>query len=590
MILLISHVLKSLMKFAKIGLVSLFSVFSALLSYGQDTPPKGQPVEVSANTLEAGTYNGEEVRRLLGNVVMRQGSTTLTADSAYQYAKDRNRMEVFGNVHITQESMDATSATASYDGTRRVANMRGGVTLRDAEMTLTTPSLNYNLDAKRAYYTEGGNIVGADYTIQSQLGTYASDVKVLGFKKGVKYLGQNAEVVSDTMAYNTVSKVVEFFGPTTIKSPDGTLFANRGTYNTVTRASNFRGNASIKTPDYIIRGDELTYDKGREFYTASRNVSMTSIKDTTIITGQTAQYWRAGGRAKVFGSPVMKSIVSRDTMYLSADTLYSVENTRNKAKKGKLYAYYDVRIFKSDLQGLCDSLTYDLNDSVIYMSRNPRLWASKNQMTADSVVMQLKNNSLHQMRMYGDAFAISRDTLENFNQIKGRSMIAHFTNSKISRIDVNGNAESLYFALDGDTATLGMNRAVSSDMRMLFKDGKIQFISFLENPEAKLIPPHELEDPDKKLSGFEWRGKEIPTKASVLAWRGPAKKRVPAKKAVPAKKPAPVKNSPFKKKAAPEKPVAAPAKTAPAPVIIQKGKAVPYPARKINGGKFKRGQ
>ncbi|WP_082161673.1 OstA-like protein [Rufibacter radiotolerans] len=552
------------MKFAKIGLVSLFSVLSALVAFAQDTQQKGQPVEVSANTLEAGTYNGEEVRRLLGNVVMRQGATTLTADSAYQYAKDRNRMEVFGNVHITQESMDATSATASYDGTRRVANMRGGVTLRDAEMTLTTPSLNYNLDAKRAYYTEGGNIVGADYTIQSQLGTYASDAKVLGFKKGVKYVGQNAEVVSDTMAYNTVSKVVEFFGPTTIKSPDGTLFANRGTYNTVTRASNFRGNASIKTPDYIIRGDELTYDKGREYYTASRNVSMTSIKDTTIITGQTAQYWRARGRAKVFGSPVMKSIVSRDTMYLSADTLYSVENSRDKKKKGKLYAYYDVRIFKSDMQGLCDSLTYDLNDSIIYMSRNPRLWASKNQMTADSVVMQLKNNSLHQMRMFGNSFAISRDTLENFNQVKGRNMIAHFINSKISRIDVNGNAESLYFALEGDTATLGMNRAVSSDMRMLFANGKIQFISFLENPDAKLIPPHELEEPDKRLKGFEWRGKEIPTKASVLAKRGPAKR--PARLAKPA---------PAKSKAKPVKAPAKKAKKVPAPAKASKKVATP---------------
>ncbi|WP_207435703.1 OstA-like protein [Sabulibacter ruber] len=524
------------MKFTKIVLVSLFSLFSVVLAFGQGTQPQlqpqggGQPVDVSANTLQSGRYNGEEVRRLLGNVVMRQGATTLTADSAYQYASDRNRLEVFGNVHITQPGMDATSATASYDGTRRIANMRGGVTLRDEQMTLTTPSLDYDLNAKKAFYTTTGNIVGPDYTIQSQLGTYTSDDKVLTFKKNIKYVGQNAEVLSDTMAYNTVTKVVEFFGPTTIKSPDGTLFANRGTYNTVTRESNFRGNASIKTPDYLIKGEILTYDKTKEYYTASRNVSMTSIKDTTIITGQTALYWRARGRAKVFGSPVMRTIEKRDTMYLSADTLVSVENVKDKTKKGKLYAYNDVRIFKSDLQGLCDSLTYDQQDSTIYMNLNPRLWANKNQMTADSVVIKIRNNTVDQMRMFGNSFAISVDTLDNYNQVKGRTMVAFFADGKIRRIDVNGNGESLYFALQGDTSTIGMNRAVCSDMRMIFQDGQVQYITFMENPDAKLIPPHELQEPDKRLKGFVWRSDEKPTRAMVLAKRTPAKKKTtPAK-------------------------------------------------------------
>ncbi|MFB9864033.1 OstA-like protein [Rufibacter immobilis] len=522
------------MKFTKIGFISLFSLLSVVTAFGQSAQQEKPRVEASSDSLKAGTYNGEKVQRLLGHVVIRQGATTVTSDSAYRYSSDLNKMEVFSNVHITQGTMDATSSTASYDGTSRIANMRGNVVLRDEQMTLTTPTLHYNLDARRAYYTEAGNIVGPDYTIQSQFGTYTTENKVLSFKKNVRYLGQNAEVLSDTMAYNTVSKIVEFFGPTTIKSPDGTLFANRGTYNTVTRESNFRGNASIKTPDYLIRGNTLTYSKEKEYYTATGNVSMTSIKDTTVITGQTALYWRARGRSKVFGSPVMRSIVSRDTMYLSADTLLSVENVKDKTKKGKLYAYHDVRIFKSDLQGLCDSLTYDLNDSIIYMSRNPRLWANKNQMTADSVIMQLRNNTLDQMRMYGNSFAISVDTLENYNQVKGRRMNAYFADGKIRRIDVNGNAESLYFALQGDSATMGMNRALSSDMRMMFQDGQVQYITFLEQPDAKLIPLHELEDPDKRLKGFVWRSDEKPSRAYVL------EKRTGKKKAAPAKAPAPV--------------------------------------------------
>lgn len=510
------------MKFTKIVLVTLISLWSLGPAFAQG----GQPVDVSANTLQSGTYNGEEVRRLIGNVVMRQGATTVTSDSAYQYVKDRNRLEVFSNVHITQETMDATSSTGSYDGTRRMANLRGNVVLRDQEMTLTTPTLEYDLDAKRAYYTQIGNIVGPDYTIKSQLGTYTTADKILTFKKDIVYTNtQNTKVVSDTMAYNTVTKVVEFFGPTTITSPDGTLFANRGTYNTVTREANFRGNASIKTPDYLIKGNTLTYDKIKAYYTASGKVSLTSIKENTVITGQTALHWRALGKSKVYGSPVMRSISTNantkvnDTMYLSADTLYAVENRVDKTKKGMVYAYPDVRIYKSDMQGLCDSLTYNLQDSLIYMNRNPRLWTNKSQLTADSVIMQLRNKTLDKMQMFGNSFAISQDTLENFNQIKGRNMTATFADGKIRRIDVNGNGESLYFALQGDTTVLGMNRALCSDMRMLFNEGQVQFITFITEPDAKLIPPHELEEPEKRLKGFVWRSEEKPSKAFVLEKR-----------------------------------------------------------------------
>ncbi|WP_082893701.1 OstA-like protein [Rufibacter ruber] len=565
------------MKFTKIVLVALISVWSMVSAWAQ----QGQRVEVSSSTLQAGTYKGEEVRRLIGNVVMRQGATTVTSDSAYQYVKDRNRLEVFGNVHITQETMEATSATGTYDGTRRMANLRGNVVLRDQEMTLNTPTLEYDLDAKRAYYTQTGHIVGPDYTIKSHLGTYTTTDKVLTFKKDVVYTNtQNTKVVSDTMAYNTISKVVEFFGPTTITSPDGTLFANRGTYNTVTREANFRGNASIKTPDYLIKGNSLTYDKLKEYYTAAGNVSLTHIKENTVITGQTALHWRGLGRSKVFGSPVMRTVAANsknnvnDTMFLSADTLLAVENRVDKTKKGFVYAYPDVRIYKSDLQGICDSLTYNLQDSMIYMNRSPKLWANKSQMTADSVIMQLRDKTLDQMRMFGNSFAISQDTLENFNQVKGRNMTAHFAEGKIRRIDVNGNGESLYFALQGDSTVMGMNKAFCSDMRMKFNDGQVQSITFLTEPDAKLIPPHELEEPEKRLKGFVWRADEKPTRAFVLEKRGVARKKSdPAAASSPARGAKPAAVPPKKNGVAAPPASASPAKVA--PVTPANRKAVP---------------
>ena len=133
-----------------------------------------------------------------------------------------------------------------------------------------------------------------------------------------------------------------------------------------------------------------------------------------------------------------------------------------------LYAYPKVQIFRGNLQGICDSLTYDRQDSIIYLNRDPVLWQAKNQLTADSMQIRSKRGKVDEMRLYANAFAVDQDTLLNFNQTKGRNMMAYFRDNKLRRVDVLGNAESIFYALDGDTATTGMNRVLSANMRLLF--------------------------------------------------------------------------------------------------------------------------
>jgi hypothetical protein len=131
----------------------------------------------------------------------------------------------------------------------------------------------------------------------------------------------------------------------------------------------------------------------------------------------------------------------------------------------------------------------------------------------------MKNRTIDRMYMYTNAFIVSEDSLKNLNQIKGRDMTAFFEAGNIRRVDVNGNGESIYFALEGDSVLTGMNKTVCSDMVLKFKDKKLQTISFLTNPDASFIPPHELKEPDKRLKGFKWRIDEKPTKQQVLAKR-----------------------------------------------------------------------
>jgi hypothetical protein len=82
---------------------------------------------------------------------------------------------------------------------------------------------------------------------------------------------------------------------------------------------------------------------------------------------------------------------------------------------------------------------------------------------------------------------------------------------------VNGNAESLYYVLEKDTITMGLNFIKCSEMFMHFNDSsKLQEILFTKQPEGRFIPPHEIKDADNRLADFAWRISEKPEKGEVL--------------------------------------------------------------------------
>lgn len=200
---------------------------------------------------------------------------------------------------------------------------------------------------------------------------------------------------------------------------------------------------------------------------------------------------------------------------MTADTLVSIDDVNPKKKR--LLAYHNVKIFKRDLQGKADSLEYRSADSTLYFYKNPVLWTDGNQMTADSISMLIEHNTISKIFMDVNSFVISQDTSKNYNQIKGRKMVADFRKGKLNRVFVNGNGESIYFAVDEKTGLLtGMNNVLCSNIIIRFKEGKVNSISFIKQPDGNFIPPHELEEENKKLANFKWRADERPVKSDVV--------------------------------------------------------------------------
>ncbi|GAB3270510.1 OstA-like protein [Larkinella harenae] len=484
-----------------------------------------------SDQLEGLQLGTEEIRKLTGNVFLQHKNMLMYCDRAIQNLTT-NVIEAYGNVRMVQgDTVSVKGDTVFYYGATRQANVTGRtVILKDRKMTLTTRKLEYDMANGIAHYPVKGRIVDRENILTSREGYYNTRTKLFTFLEDVRLVNPKYTLTADSLLYNSFSKIATFQGPTKIVSKEGTLIAKDGDYNTISRFSNFQRRATIETEKYTLTGDTLLGNNASDFYTARGNVILLAKEDKTILTGNFGRYNRKVGVARMTGNAVVKSITGSDTLFMRADTLWSFELPNPKWKKGttntdstyrRLIGQKNVLVFKSDLQSKCDSIVYETADSTIFFFRDPIVWSTNYQMEGDSITALMKNNRINKMLIRGHSFVISQDTLLNFNQVKGRTLTAFFAydqqkdRSDIDRVIVEGNGESLYFAVDDNNKMVGMNRVLCSKMTLRFVDRKVKKISFYGQPDSKLVPPKELKDSEKKLDGFNWRIAERPTKARV---------------------------------------------------------------------------
>ncbi len=501
------------------GYFLLVTVFFLAMSFSGHAQ-RNKKLQYRADKLEFMKVDGEQMRKLMDNVVFTQKTTTIYCDSSYFYPKE-NRMEAFGRVRIVDDTVVITSRKLTYDGENRKALLRENVIYKNGHQTLYTDFLNYNLETRVGEFFNGGKLVDATNTLTSKVGIYYSQQEYAVFRRDVVLVSPEYTLKSDTLNYNTTTKIAVTPGPTEIITPDGVkLDALGGEYLTESKITEFIS-GEVETQDYILEGDELFLNDLEQYYTAKGNVHLTAKARDVIIIGDEGLYFKAQGISKIYGNPVMKKMMQQDTFYLSADTLYAIESPVREKKR--ILAYHNVKIFKSDLQGRADSIAYFLADSSIQLYDDPVLWANYSQITADSIGIQLVNNLIDQMLLRKNSFIVSEDSMRQFNQIKGRNMVAKFDSSRIDNIDVKGNGESIYYLLDeGDSILMGLNKMICSDMKIRFgADNELSNITFFKDPEARLIPPHEIKFEDTRLDGFAWREVERPELYDVAYYLKP---------------------------------------------------------------------
>lgn len=205
-----------------------------------------------------------------------------------------------------------------------------------------------------------------------------------------------------------------------------------------------------------------------------------------------------------------------DSVYLTRKIILS-----DTARIRVLSAFHDVKLFKSDLQGKSDSAFYSTSDSVIRLYVKPIIWTQGSQLSGDTVNLQLKNKKFDNIELFPNAFVVNieKNDSTHFNQSAGKKMRGFFNNDKLERLFIDGNAETIYFSRDSGKVS-GMQRSLSSRIKINFKDSKLTSVSFLAKPEHRYGPLEKFTEDDKILKGFLWKPKERPvSKEAIISFK-----------------------------------------------------------------------
>ncbi len=447
-----------------------------------------------------------------GNVRIIHNGVKMYCNKAYHF-KDENYVKAFGNVQMNQgDTITMNSRYAEYNGDKEFAFATGDVVLRSPESTLTTDTVYFDKKNQEAFYNTYGTIRNKENTLRSKSGRYYVNQKKYKFTTAVTVTNPESNIKTNNLDYYENSGHAYVFGPSTITNKGNIIYTENGFYDTTNNIGKLSKNSKITLDNKIIEGDDLYYDRKKNYSRGINNVKITDTINKVIATGHYAELYRNAATKKdsmiLTKKALVKTLVEKDTMYMHGKKIIVSGPQENRI----IRAFNNVRFYKSDMSGKCDSLWSNNKTQLTKLIGKPILWNNDNQMTGD--VMHLignnKTEELDSLKVLNNAFIIQKDSLSKngYNQIKGVNLYGKFFGNKLKEVDVVKNAEVIYYMYNDANEIIGINKTVCSKINLELEENKIDAITFFTKTDSHIYPESEFPENARKLRGFVWRGNE----------------------------------------------------------------------------------
>jgi lipopolysaccharide export system protein LptA len=446
-----------------------------------------------------------------GQVYIVHEGVEMWCDQAYVYLNE-NFVKAYGNVRLTQgDTISMNSAYAEYNGNTQFAFASGDVLLTEPKTTLQTDTLYFDRVKQQAYYRSGGTVRDSASTLTSRVGRYFAQQKKYQFLSNVVINNPEYVVNSPQLDFYSETGGAYLYGPSTITSETSTVYCERGYYDTRQNTGYFVKNSKVDYDNRTLYGDSIYFDRTKAFASATNNIRVLDTTNGTIIRGHYAEVFREKDSVFITKRAVAITVQENDSIYVHADTLRVTGKPENRILRG----FYRARMFKpgqpgeDPTSGKCDSIFVNQKTGLTKLITRPVLWSGENQMTGDTIhlLSNTVTEKLDTLKVFNNAFLVQKDSV-GYNQVKGERLIGLFTNNELDTVNIDKNAEVIYFARNDKGGLFGIDNTLASSIQLHLEDQKISSIRFIKKVPGKLYPPSQFPENARLLPGFEWRGDE----------------------------------------------------------------------------------
>lgn len=458
---------------------------------------------------------------VVGNVVFRHDSVYMYCDSAYYYDKISS-FEAFSNVKMNQgDTLFLYGDRLFYDGNTQIAEVRMNVRMENKNTTLLTDSLNYDRVYNLGYFFDGGTLMDEQNVLTSEWGEYNPSTKQSVFNYNVQLVNPQFTLTSDTLEYNTMTKIADIVGPSDIDSDNNHIYSELGTYNTLTGKAYLYNRSILTNEGKQLTGDTLYYDRDAGIGEAFRNMVMTDTVNKNMMTGEYGYYNEKTKFAFATDRAVGIDYSQGDSLFLHGDTLMMRTFCLDTdTMYREMQAFHKVRFYRTDVQGVADSLVFSTKDSCLTMYTDPILWNKNQQLVGEKICIYMNDSTIDWAHIINQALSVENLDSTLYNQVTGKEMKAYFRDGEMHKTEVIGSVRLVYYPMDSDSTLIGMNVSETSLLEIYLKHQKLERMVMSPQSNGTLYPMLMIPQGKDKLENFVWFDYIRPLdKTDIFNWR-----------------------------------------------------------------------
>ena len=414
------------------------------------------------------------------------------------------------------------SLTGRYQARIEKFDFIGDVEMFSDSLFFTCDTLYYDTQSDIAdFYGSTKGWYGSN-CIYSGNGKYVRPQEKFYFHRDVHILTEDYELWCDSLYYDRNTEFSHLLGNVQLLDTVDNALALAGDlrfWNEPRRAELYRdpavvlitGSDSGERDSVFMASDTLIYYTMRMYELDSALVAAARERyDAAMVDPLAALRKKDRGTGTVSAGAVSAGAVSagaaaEDTVGAAQADMLMPPPPPDTTTVSFVEAYHNVRIFKSDIQVLCDSLLFTSIDSIARLFTDPVIWYEiRSQITADSMQFLLRNQALDRGYLFSNAFVISEEEPDRYyHQIKSPEMIGYFHDNQVSRFDALGGVNALFFVAE-DSVITTMNQKECRLMTGRLKDGQVQRILYTEKIKSDAYPIEGLTEDKARLRDFNW--------------------------------------------------------------------------------------